>query len=156
MLYYLLATVCQDGSAWNEREMFQHFYQLVLNMVWDLWKSYARTFRCLELLRWERTSSKVQCEPLLAGSFIVLCWTLNLHWYVLLGSNKKSQATITELLLFCKSAGVILRDALLSLQRLCANGSFEDCQVWMFVKQHVLPSANISDTAEQAGPRVTC
>ena len=27
-------------------------------MVWDLWKSYARTFRCLALLRWQRTSSK--------------------------------------------------------------------------------------------------
>ena len=27
-------------------------------MVWDLWKSYARTFRCLALLRWERTSGK--------------------------------------------------------------------------------------------------
>jgi len=48
---------------------------------------------------------------------------------------KKSQATITELLLFRKSTGVILRDALPSLQRLCANGSFEDCQVRMFVKQ---------------------
>ena len=48
---------------------------------------------------------------------------------------KKSQAKITELLLFRKSAGVILRDALPFLQKLCANGPFEDCQVRMFVKQ---------------------
>jgi len=27
------------------------FYQLVLTMVWDWWKSFARTFRCVALLR---------------------------------------------------------------------------------------------------------
>jgi len=48
---------------------------------------------------------------------------------------KKSQAAITELLLFHKSTGVILRDALPALQRLCAYGPLEDCQVRMFVKQ---------------------
>ena len=48
----LSATACQDFSAWNERKKLQHFHQLALNMVWDLWKSYARTFRCLALLRW--------------------------------------------------------------------------------------------------------
>ena len=69
---------------------------------------------------------------------------------------KKSQATITELLLFRKLAGVILRDALPSLQRLCANRSFEDCQVRMFVKQRALPSANVCEAAEQAAPAVTC
>jgi len=47
---------------------------------------------------------------------------------------KRSQAAITELLLFRKSTGVILHDALPALQRLCANGPFEDCQVRMFVK----------------------
>jgi len=34
-------------------------------------------------------AARVQCELLLAGSFTVLCWTLILHWYVLLGSSKK-------------------------------------------------------------------
>jgi len=48
---------------------------------------------------------------------------------------KRSQAGIAELLLFRKSMGVILRDALPALQRLCANGPFEDCQVRMFAKQ---------------------
>jgi len=48
---------------------------------------------------------------------------------------KRSQAAITELLLVRKSTGVILRDALPALQRLCANGPFEDCQVRMFAKQ---------------------
>ena len=55
---YLVAAACQNGSAWNERKKLQHFYQLVVNMVWDLWKSYARTFVCLALLRMERTSGK--------------------------------------------------------------------------------------------------
>jgi len=48
---------------------------------------------------------------------------------------KGLQVTITELLLFRKSTGVILRDAFPASQRLCANGPFEDCQVQMFVKQ---------------------
>jgi len=48
---------------------------------------------------------------------------------------KRSQAAITELLLFRKSTGAILHDALPALQRLCAYGPFEDCQVRMFAKQ---------------------
>jgi len=48
---------------------------------------------------------------------------------------RRSQVEITELLLFRKSTGVILRDALPASQRLCANGPFENCQVRMFVKQ---------------------
>ena len=58
---------------------------------------------------------------------------------------KRSQAAITELLLYRKSAGVILRDALPALQRHCAYGPFEDCQVRMFVKQRALPSANVCE-----------
>jgi len=48
---------------------------------------------------------------------------------------KRSQAAITELLLFHKSTGVILRDALPASQRLSTHGGFENCQVRMFVKQ---------------------
>ena len=58
---------------------------------------------------------------------------------------KTSQGAITKLLLFRKSTGVILRDALPALQRLCANGPFEDCQVRIFVKQHAFPSANVCE-----------
>ena len=69
---------------------------------------------------------------------------------------KNSQAAITELLLFRKSTGVILRDALPALQRLCAYGPFEDCQVRMFVKQRALPSANVCEAAEQTPPAFNC
>ena len=55
---YLVAAACQDGSAWNERKKLQYFHQLVLNMFWYLWKSYARMFRCLALFRLERTNGK--------------------------------------------------------------------------------------------------
>jgi len=48
---------------------------------------------------------------------------------------KNSQVAITELLLFRKSTGATLRDALPASQRLYANGPFKDCQVRMFVKQ---------------------
>jgi len=48
---------------------------------------------------------------------------------------KNSQAAIIELLLYRKSTGVILRDAFPALERLWANGPFEDCKVRMFVKQ---------------------
>jgi len=33
-------------------------------------------------------AASVKCKLLLAATFILLCWTLNLHWYVLLGSSK--------------------------------------------------------------------
>jgi len=46
--------------------------------------------------------------------------------------------------------GVIHRDALPSSQRLCANKPFEDCQVQIFVKQSVLPSANVCEAARIA------
>jgi len=49
---YLVATACQDFSAWNERKKLQQFHQLALIMFWDFWKSYARTFRRLALLQW--------------------------------------------------------------------------------------------------------
>ena len=51
------------------------------------------------------------------------------------GAAKRSQAAITELLLFRKSTGIIIRYVLPAFQRLCANGSFVYCQVRVFVKQ---------------------
>jgi len=91
-------------------------------------------------------AARLQCEPLLAATFIVLCWTLNLHWYVLLGSSKKITSRDHWITAFRKSTGVILCDALPVLQRLCANGPLKtakceclrsraNCQVRMFVKQ---------------------
>jgi len=55
----------------------------------------------------------------------VYCWQ----------AAKRSNAATTELLLFRKPMGVILRDALSGSQRLCANGPFENCQVRIFLKQ---------------------
>jgi len=71
---YLVAATCQDGNAWNERKKI-HFYQLVVNMVWDLWKSYARTFMCLALLRWEKMSGKGAMQAIVRSN--LYCSLLN-------------------------------------------------------------------------------
>jgi len=63
-------------------------------------------------------AARVQCELLLAGSFIVLCWTLNLHSYVLLGSSK----------------GFALTGRFKTAKCECLWSSMH-CQVRMFVKQ---------------------
>jgi len=55
-----------------------------------------------------------------------------------LEAAKRSQVAITELLPFRKLTGVIRRDALLASQKLCTNGSFEDCQVRMFLNKRLL------------------
>ena len=72
---YLVATACQDVSAWNERKKVQYFYQLVVKLVRDLWKSNARTFSCLVLLRWERTSGKGAMQAIVGSN--LYCSLLN-------------------------------------------------------------------------------
>ena len=86
---YLVASACQDGSAWNQRKKLQHFHQLVLNMFWESWKSYARTFRCLALLRWERTRGKGAMRAIVGRIFY--CCLLNSKSLLIcmLGSSKK-------------------------------------------------------------------
>jgi len=101
-------------------------------------------------------AARVQGELLLAGSLlssVELQISIDLYCWE---APKRSQAAITELLLFRKSTGVILRDALPALQRLCAYGPFEDCQGRMFVKQRALQCANLCEAAEQAAPADTC
>ena len=44
----------------------------------------------------------------------------------IVGKQQKIHKPITELLLFRRSTGVILRDAFPALERLCCNGPFED------------------------------
>ena len=53
----------------------------------------------------------------------------------IVGKQRKFTIAITELLLYRKSTGVILRDASPALEGLCTDGAFEDCKVRMFVKQ---------------------
>ena len=138
---YLLVAACQDCSAWNKRKKLQHFYQLVANMVWELWKSYARTFRCLALLRWQRTSGKGAMWAIVGRIFY--CPQLNSK---IVGKQQKDHKPRSlNYRFFCKSSGVILHDALPALQRLCAYRpqtvkceclwTSVRCQVGMFAKQ---------------------
>ena len=69
---YLIAAACQDGNAWNEWKKLQHFYELVVTIDWDLWKSYERTSRCLALLRWERTMGKDAMLAIVGSNFYYL------------------------------------------------------------------------------------
>ena len=101
-------------------------------------------------------NARVQCELLLAGSFIVLCWTLNLHWYVLLGSSKKITSRDHWITAFSQINGRYFSRCP-SCIRLCAYGPFEDCQVRMFVKQRrthgwssCLPGKNIFVTKQKS------
>ena len=101
----------------------------------------------------KRLAARVQCEPLLAATFIVLCWTLNLHWYVLLGSSKKITSRghwITAFsqinaMPFLPYKGFALTGRLKTANCECCEAariakceclrSRANCQVWMFVKQ---------------------
>ena len=87
----LVAAVCQDGSAWNERKKLQHFFQLVIKIVWDLWKSYARTFRCLALLRWERTSGKGAMQAIVGSN--LYCSLLNSKFSLICIVGKQQNIT---------------------------------------------------------------
>jgi len=103
-------------------------------------------------------AARVQCELLLAGSFIVLCWTLNLHGYVLLGSSKKITSRDHWITAFSQINGrypsrcpscITKALRLRALWRLpsanvCEAARIAKCeclwsranyQVWMFVKQ---------------------
>jgi len=89
-------------------------------------------------------AARVQCEQLLAATFIVLCWTLISIDMYCWEAAKRSQAAITELLLFGKSMGVILQDALPASQRLCANRPLKTAKcecLW----SRALPSANVCE-----------
>ena len=90
-------------------------------------------------------SSRVQCELLLAATFIVLCWALNLHWYVLLRSSEKITSRDHWITVFSQINGCYSSRCLPASQRLCSNGAFEDCQVRIRVKQRALPSANVCE-----------
>jgi len=145
----------------------QHFYQLVINIVWDLWKSYAHTFRCLVLLRWERTSSKGAMRAIVGSN--LYCSLLNSKSPLICIVGKQWKDHKPRSLNYCFFSNqrvLFFAMPFLPAQRPCADGPFEDCQVRMFVKQRALPSANVCEAgllprsifeeAEQAAPAVTC
>jgi len=87
---YLVAAACQDGSAWNERKKTTTFLsagcKYGLKFVEKLC-THVQVLSVVAMVKNERQGCNTSF--LLAATFIVLCWTLNLHWYVLLGSSKK-------------------------------------------------------------------
>jgi len=88
---YLVAAACQDGSAWNERKKTTTFLSAGCKISFEICEkvmhAHSGAWRCCD---GKGRVTRVQCEILLAATSIVLCWTPNLHWYVLLGSSKNS------------------------------------------------------------------
>ena len=78
--------------------------------------------------------ARVQCELLLAATFII-GWTLNLHWFVLLGSSKKFTSRDHWITALSQINGCYSSRCLPALERLWPDGPFEDCKVRMFVNQ---------------------
>jgi len=143
---YLVVVACQDCSAWNERKKTPTFLlagrKYVLRFVKKLC-THVQVLGVVAMVKNERQGCNVSyCWQDLLLSSVELSISIDMYCWE---AAKRSQAAITELLLFCKSTGVILRDALPALQRLCANGPFEDYQEWMFVNQRALPSVNVCE-----------
>ena len=67
----------------------QDFYQLVVNIVWDLWKSYARTFKCLALLRWERTSGKGAMRAIVGSNLYCSLMNSKSPFICIVGKQRK-------------------------------------------------------------------
>jgi len=144
------------------------FCQLVINMVWDLWKSYARTFRCLALLQWERTSGKGAMQAIVGSNFYcsplnsespLMCivekqrkdhtpWSLNYCFFT-------NQQGLFFAMPFLAHKGFALTGRLQTDKWKCLWSSAH-CQVRMFMKQGWWPSANVFEAAEQMAPAVTC
>ena len=72
---YLVAAACQDVSAWNERKETTTFLSTSRKYGLRFVKKYARTFRCLVLLRWERTSGKGAVRAIVGSN--LYCSLLN-------------------------------------------------------------------------------
>jgi len=84
-------------------------------------------------------AARVQCELLLAGSFIVLCWTLNLHWYVLLESSKKITSRDHWITAFSQING--------RYSSQCPSCITKALRLWAIWR---LPSANVCEAARIA------
>jgi len=84
-------------------------------------------------------AARVQCKLLLAGYFIVLCWTLNLHWYVLLGSSKKITSRDHWIAAFSQINGCYS-----SWCPSCITKALRLLAIWR------LPSANVCEAARIA------
>jgi len=129
------------------RGKLQHFYQLVINMVWDLWKSYARTFRCLALLRWERMSGKGAMRAIFGSNLYCSLLNSKSPLICIVGKQRKdyksqslnycffaNQRVLFFAMPFLPHKGFVLTDRLKTAKCKCL-WSRANCQVRMFLKQ---------------------
>jgi len=124
----------------------QHFYQLAVNMVWDLWKSYSRTFRCLALLRWER-SSKVAMRAIVGSNLYCSLLNSKSPLVCIVGKQRKDHKSWSlNYCFFANQRGLFFAMPFLPYKGFALTGrlktakceclwSSTHCQVQMFPKQ---------------------
>ena len=144
---YLVVAACQDCIAWNERKKTPTFLsagrKYGLRFVKKLC-THVEVLGVVAMLKNERQGCNVSyCWQDLLLSSVELYMSIDIYCWE---AAKRSQAAITELLLFRKSTGIILRDALPALKGFALTGHLKTakceclwssghCQVRMFAKQ---------------------
>ena len=119
-------------SRWQcmkREEKLQHFYQLVLNMVWDLWRSYARTFRCLALLQWERSSGKSAMWAIVGSNLYCSLLNSKSPSICIVGKQQKDHKSRSLNYYFFANQRVLFFAMPFLPHKGFANRPFEDCQV---------------------------
>jgi len=121
-------------------------------MFWDLWKSYARTFRCLALLR-ERTSGKGAMRAIVGSNLYCSLLNSKSPLICILGKQRKDHKSRSLNFCFFENQRVLfLVMPFLPHKAFALTGRLKNCQVRMFVKQRAFPSANVCE----AGLIATC
>jgi len=103
-------------------------------MVWNLWKVMHALSGAWPCCDGKGRAARVQCELLLAATFVGLCSTLNLHWNVLLGSREKITSRDHWITAFSQISGCYS-----SRCPSCLTKALHQRTVWR------LPSANVCE-----------
>ena len=126
-------------------------------MVWDLWKSYAHTFRCLTLLRWKRTSRKGAMQVIFGSNLYCSLLNSTSPLICIVGKQQKhhksrslnhcffaNQQVLFFAMPFLPNKGFALKGCLTTAKCECL-WSCMHCPGRMFVKQHALPRVNVCE-----------
>jgi len=108
-------------------------------MVWDLWKSNARMFRCLALLRWERTSCKGAMRAIVGSN--LYCSQLKSKSTLMCIVDKQRKDHTLRSLNYCSFAN---QRVLFFAMPILTHKGFALTAVWR------LPGANVCEAAHIA------
>ena len=116
-------------------------------MIWNLWKSYARTFKFLALFRWERTSGKGAMRSIVGSNFYCPILNSKSPLICIVGNQQKdhrprslnycffpNQRVSFVAMPFLAHKGFVLTGRLKTAKCECL-WSRANCQVRIFLKQ---------------------